>query len=157
MRPYPEEVLKAIQTGIGSHFAPELTSTYAQAQFAFSMLLFGVALRDHDSAVPDLIDSNRALREMLAEAAAALTGASGDGVTAARDAVAALPPAAPSLRLSDLRRENESLRAIVSALAPVIEPAADVEGLEALRPVRERTYSWLSADARRRIVPILSA
>ena len=62
MRPYPEEVLRAIQSGIVAHFAPEVESTYGKAQFAFSMMLFTIALRDYDSAVPDLLEANGTLR-----------------------------------------------------------------------------------------------
>ena len=43
MRPYPEEVLRSIQSGIVAHFAPEVQSTYGKAQFAFSMMLFTIA------------------------------------------------------------------------------------------------------------------
>lgn len=157
MRPYPEEVIKAIQAGIGAHFAPELRSSYAQAQFAFSMLLFMVVQRDYDTAVPDLVEANKDLRDLLTEASSALADVHTTPATPAKAALAALPEAAPSLRLSDLRRENEALKAIVSSLAGVIEPAGDDDSLAALRPVRERMYAWFSADARRRIFPILSA
>ena len=65
MRPYPEEVLRSIQSGIVAHFAPEVQSTYGKAQFAFSVMLFTIALRDYDSAVPDLLEANRTLRDLL--------------------------------------------------------------------------------------------
>ena len=55
-----------------------------------------------------------------------------------------------------LRRENEGLRAIISSIAPVIEPAADVAELEPLRDARAKIYDYLKADAKKRIVPILT-
>jgi len=156
MRPYPEEVIRAIQGGVAAHFAPELRSTYSQAQFAFSMMLFTIAQRDYDSAVPDLLDANKTLRSVLADAAAALEGIAGDAAAVARTALAALPPAAGSLRLSDLRKENEALRDGVCTLAPLIEPAEDIAQLAPLRPARAAIYAFLLEDARRRIVPILT-
>ena len=163
MRPYPEEVLRAIQSGIVAHFAPALPTKYAQAQFAFSMLLFGIVARDYDTAVPDLLDANAALREMLAEVAVALASLervpsdSSNAIVAARAALVALPAPAPSLRLSALRAEHDALRTIVAQLAPLIEPAADLPHLAPLAPIRTRLYAWFSADARRRIFPILTA
>jgi hypothetical protein len=157
MRPYPEEVLRAIQTGVVSHFAPELTSNYSKAQFAFAMILFGVATRDYDSAVPDLVDANTTLRALLTDAAAALAGIARDDAADAHAALAVLPPSASSLHLSALRGENEALRALVSQIAPLIEAAGDDPELAALRPSRAAIFAHLSADARRRMVPILTA
>ena len=156
MRPYPEEVVRAIQAGIAAHFAPELGSNYAQAQFAFSMILFGVIQRDFDTAVPDLVEDSKTLRTLLADASAALAGIDGDEARAARDAIAALPAPSASLRLSALRAENEALRGAIGRLAPLIEPAADIAGLAALRPARAAIFAHLLADAKRRIVPILT-
>ncbi|MHB8683550.1 MAG: hypothetical protein ACYC9X_04390, partial [Dehalococcoidia bacterium] len=143
MRPYPEEVLRAIQAGIMAHFAPEVRSAYGQAQIAFSMLLFMVAQRDYDSAVPDLIDANRALRGLLADADAALADVQRDDARAARERLAVLPGAGASLRLSDLRAEHEALRGALAGLAPLIEPAADDA---ALRAVRAAVFAYLAAD-----------
>ena len=157
MRPYPEEVLRSIQSGIVAHFAPEVQSTYGKAQFAFSMMLFTIALRDYDSAVPDLLDANRTLRDLLVEARDALAGIDSTDATAARSRLDALPPPTASLRLSDLRADHVGLRQALAALAPLLEPAADDPSLAALREVRENVYAYLSADAKRRSVPILSA
>jgi hypothetical protein len=156
VRPYPEEVLKAIQTGVASHFAPELQSNYARAQFAFSMLLFGIAQREYDTAVPDLIEHNKRLRVLLSETNNALAHLAGDASAEARKAIAAAPPATDSLKLSDLRRENEALRAIIAGMAPLIEPAADVAALEPLRDARAKIFEYLKADAKKRTVPILT-
>lgn len=157
MRPYPEEVLRAIQSGVMAHFAPELTTPYAQAQFAFSMILFAIVQRDYDTAVPDLVDANTALRDLLASAATAIASLDRDDARAARDAVTALPPPAAALRLSALRAENEALREAVCKLTPLVEPAADVPELAPLKSVREQLFTWLSADAKRRTFPILTA
>lgn len=156
MRPYPEEVVRVIQAGIAAHFAPELQSTYSQAQFAFSMILFGVVQRDFDTAVPDLIEDSKKLRELLDQVSAVLDGVDDARAAPARDVLVALPAPAESLRLSALRGENEGLRTAIGKLAPVIEPAADVPELAALRPAREAVFAHLLADARRRIVPILT-
>jgi hypothetical protein len=156
MRPYPEEVLKALQAGVGAHFAPELSSNYARAQFAFSMLLFMVIQRDYDSAVPDLIEANAALREMLGEASASLATIPRDDARTALRSLSVLPEPAASLRLSALRSENEALKAGVSSIAALVERAADEDELEPLRAVRTKMYAWFAADARKRIVPILS-
>jgi hypothetical protein len=157
MRPYPEEVLRAIQSGVVAHFAPELKSAYGQAQFAFSMLLFTIVQRDFDSAAADLVEANAALRELIASVGAALPNVNRDDARVVASAVADLPAPAPSLRLSALRAENEALRQIICQLTPLIEPADDDPALAVLKPVREKIYAYLSADARRRIFPILSA
>jgi len=157
VRPYPEEVLKAIQAGIAAHFLPELQSAYARAQFGFGMLLFGIAQRDYDTAVPDLIEHNRALRALLAVAGAALASLQGDAAAAARATLASLPGATSSLRLSDLRAESEALRGAVAALAPLVEPAADDPALAPLRDTRVALFAYLKSDAEHRKVPILTA
>lgn len=156
MRPYPEEVLRVIQAGIMAHLAPEVRSAYGQAQIAFSMLLFMVVQRDADSAAADLVDANRALRGLLADADAALARVDRDDARAARARLATLPAAPPTLRLSDLRAEHEALRGLLAGLAPLIEPAADDAPLAPLREVRAATFAYLAADAKRRTVPILS-
>ena len=152
MRPYPEEIFRAIQIGIVAHFAPEVESTYGKAQFTFSMLLFAVATRDYDTAVPDLVDANKTLRALLADTATALaqvdaTAASsrarGDRrrrLSAARDAVAAIPPPAASLRLSALRAENEALRGTISTLAPLLDACSDVGCARPAAPVARRHH-----------------
>src|SRR5437879_6432037 len=152
MRPYPEEVLRSIQSGIVAHFAPEVQSTYGKAQFAFSMMLFTIALRDYDSAVPDLLEANGTLRGLLADAAESLGAVESDAARAARDRIEALPAATASLKLSDLRDDNVVLRETVAALAPVIEPAADDASLAPMREVRTKLYAYLSADAKKRSV-----
>lgn len=156
MRPYPEEVVRVIQAGIAAHFAPELQTTYSQAQFAFSMILFGVVQRDFDTAVPDLIEDSKVLRQLLTQVSSALDDVDAARAATAREIIAALPGPAESLRLSALRAENEALRAAISKLAPIVEPAADVVELSALRPARDAVFAHLLADAKRRIVPILT-
>lgn len=153
MRPYPEEVLRAIQTGIGAHFMPEVKSDYAKAQFAFTMLLFTIVQRDFDGVAQDLVDANAALRTLIGKLDAGLVSVTGAG--AVREQIAALAPSATSVRLSDLRREHDALRAVIASAAPLIEPAGDDDALAALRAVRAEIYAHLQSDARRRMVPIL--
>jgi hypothetical protein len=157
MRPYPEEVLRAIQAGVAAHFAPEVQSTYGKAQFAFSMMLFTIALRDHDSAVPDLLEANGTLRGLLSEAGAALAQIKTGAARAGCARIDALPAPTASLKLSDLRADNVALREAVASLAPLIERSADDPSLTPLRLVRDHLYAWLAADAKKRSVPILSA
>jgi hypothetical protein len=156
MRPYPEEVVQIVQRGVMSHFLPELTSSYAKAQFAFSMLLFGIATRELDGIADDLVTGNAAIRELLAEARTALAKIDGVDVKPELADLDALPGSNGSLRLSALRAENDALRAAVARLAPLVEPAADDERLAPLRDLREKLYAHLQDDARRRIVPILT-
>jgi len=155
MRPYPEEVYRAIQNVVLQHFAPELQTPYSQREAGIVALMFGIASRGRDTEVPDLIEENRALRQILGQAASALAGIERPDAAAAREALATLPRTETSLKLSDLRRENEALRAALAALAPLIEPAAEDPALAPLRPVRDATFAHLKADAQRRQVPML--
>lgn len=156
MRPYPEEIILALQRGMSAHFLPELKSSYAQAQFMPAQLLFGIALRDADGAVQNLIDANRELRALLAEVQSALGAADRDDARAAAEVFSALPSPATDVKLSSLRAEFDGLRTAFSRLAPVLEPAGEDEGLAALRPIRRKVYDWFAADARKRAVPILN-
>lgn len=155
MRPYPEEIHKAVQLVMMSHFAPELTTAYSQRELGIVMLLFQIAQRDYDTAVPDLIEQNRVLRELLTATSEALAKVDRDDARGAREGIAALPGRADSLRLSALRAENDALRGAISSLAPLIEPAADDPSLGALRDARLRIYEHLRDDAKRRAVPML--
>ena len=157
MRPTNEELLRTIQTGVMTHAAPDVQANYNKAQLGFSALLFMVAGRDIESAVADLVEGNATLRSLLAELAAALNSIGRDDTRAGAATIAALPAAETSLRLSALRKENDALRAAIASLAPLIEPAGDDASLASLRDVRTKLYAHLSADAKRRIVPILSA
>src|SRR4029079_14588798 len=113
-----EEIQKAVQMVMLSHFAPELTSAYSQRELGVVMLLFQIAQRDVDTAVPDLIEQNTKLRALLAEADHALTKLDSTASRDQRDAIGALPMPSDSLKLSDLRRENDTLRGAISSLAP---------------------------------------
>jgi hypothetical protein len=157
MRPYPDEVLRAIQTGVMTHLAPELKSTYANAQFAFSMMLFTIAQRDYDTAVPDLLEANKTLRALLDDAIPALAAVQTEDALAVRQVIGDLPQPSSSLALSALRSEQDALRSAASALAPLIEPANEVDALAPLRATRTAMLDWLKSDAQRRVVPILSA
>lgn len=156
MRPYPEEVIQALQRGVATHFFPELTSSYAQAQFMPAQMLFGIALRDFDSAAQDLTDANRELRDLLADIDAGLAQIDRDDARKARVTLSHLPQPASDIRLTSLRAEYDGLRQAFCGLAPLIEPAPDDRALAALTPVRERVYAWFSADARKRSIPLLN-
>ena len=155
MRPYPEEIQRAVQMVMMSHFAPELTSAYSQRELGIVMLLFSIIQRDYDTAVPDLIEQNARLRKLLGDASQALAALDRDDARAGRETIAALPGATDSLRLSALRAEHDALRGALSALAPLIEPAADDPSLAPLREVRAKVFAHLAADAKRRSVPVL--
>ena len=155
MRPYPEEIYKAIQNVLMQHFAPELRTAYSQRELGIVAVMFGVAARTHDSEVPDLLDENRALRELLTEAVQVMSAPDWLIPSAGREAKAALRTTETSLKLSDLRAENDRLRSALAAMAPVIEPAADDPRFAAMREVRTKVYAHLRADAVRRQVPML--
>lgn len=155
MRPTQEEIIRALQGGIMAHYLPELQSQYAKAQFAFGMILFTILQKDFDGIAQDLVDANAGLRPLIAEAGTALDAIDSDDARAARATIDALPPPAGSVRLSDLRAENDALRAAVAGMAPLIEAAADVAYLAPLRDVRAKLYAYLLADSQRRAVPIL--
>jgi hypothetical protein len=155
MRPYPDELLRAINLVFAQHLMPELRTPFSQREAGIVMLLFNIAQRDYDTAVPDLIEENAKLRTLLDEASGALAAVERDDARAARAALAALPARTESLRLSVLRVENDALRGAMSALAPLIEPAADDASLAPLRDVRAKVYAHLKADAQRRAVPML--
>ena len=155
MRPYPEELLRAVQMVMVSHFAPELQTAYSQRELGIVALLFSIVQRDYDTAVPDLIAHNAALRGLLVEVRRGLDGIDSADATEARERIERLPEPAVSLRLSELRGESDALRAALSALAALIEPAADDPALAALRNVRLKVYEHLRNDAKRRSVPML--
>lgn len=156
MRPYPEEVVQALQRGMVSHFAPELRSTYAQSQFGAAAMLFGIALRDADTAAQDLVSANAELRGLLAEVESALGSIDAARAEVGRAALTKTPSAAPDLKLSSLRAEFDGLRTVFSELAPVLEPAGEDAELAGLREVRAKVYAWFAADARKRTVPLLN-
>jgi hypothetical protein len=134
---------------------PELRTPFSQREAGIVMLLFNIAQRDYDTAVPDLIGENAKLRALLDEASAALAAMDRADARAARTSLDALPPRTDALRLSTLRTENDALRTALSQLSPLIEPAADDASLAPLRDVRTKVYAHLKADAQRRAVPML--
>jgi len=156
MRPYPEEIVLALQRGFAAHFLPELKSSYAQAQFMPAQMLFGIAVRDFDTAAQDLVDANRDLRALLADLDAALAHVDRDDARRARQSLAGLPASAADVRLASLRAEFDALRQIFCDLTTLVEPAAGDPALAPVAPLRARIYAWFSADARKRSIPLLN-
>lgn len=156
MRPYPEEIIQAIQRGISAHFLPELKSSYAQAQFMPAQLLFGIALRDANTAAQDLVDNNQALRALLSDFEAGLDLIDSADVSHARAVLAGLPSHAADIKLASLRAEFDGLREAFCTLAPMLEPAGEDPKLAPLSSVRERAYAWFAADAKKRTVALLN-
>lgn len=164
MRPTVIEIIRGLQGSITGHILPELSSSYAQAQAMYSMILLEIAVTHQDMAAADLVESNRAFAALLQKTRSALAQmASADGSPAeVRDVAAALAtadltPSEASIKLSDLSAEWARLAGLVCRAAPLVERSASDDSLAPLRPLRQEYISVLRDDSQRRLVPVLGS
>lgn len=164
MRPTVVEIIRGLQGSITGHILPELSSSYAQAQAMYSMILLEIAVTHHDTAAADLVESNRAFASLLQKTQPVLAQmASKAGCPAeVKDAATALAaadltPRETSIKLSDLGAEWARLAGLLCLAAPLVERAATDDALAALRPLRQEYISVLRDDSQRRLVPVLGS
>jgi hypothetical protein len=136
-------VLDALGTSLMGGTVLVLEHDYQQRSAFCLGLLAAMAAEQAEGGVANLVEENRALRVLFADAAEQVA----DAVLADRLRVAAAEPD-PGLRLSELATANRALRALLIALHAHVET---LDGPEA-RLLEERIWSELVAgNARRRL------
>jgi hypothetical protein len=134
-------VLGGIARTLMLDISPEVTSPYGSLTLQLSAGLLAMITQEADRAAARLSEENGALRQLLASAGPVVTDAA-----LAADLTDAVQAAAPSLLVSDLRRENRTLRALLVRVHAHVE---EIEGLAA-RALEARVWQELVASTQRR-------
>ncbi len=159
MRPTTLEVIRGLQGAVAGQIIPELSSTYAQAQGMYSVMLLEVMATHAETAAHELVESNRALSALLQRTLSALQDLSASAAVELREALAAADLASneTSIKLPDLRAEWIRLAELVSRAVPLVERSPSDPALASLKPLRAEYIDGLRGDVQRRMVPVLSS
>lgn len=145
MKPDVPEVLGFLAQALLLELAPKIPEEYAQRTSGIMAMLLSAAAEEWDRAAARRVQENAALRALLRDAVPvvrdAALGARLEEGSRGADA---------SLRVADLVRENEALRALLTDLHE------HVEGLEApeARQLEERIWDELRISTERRALSI---
>lgn len=156
MRPTGLEALKGVQTALAEVILPELQSMFAQdAAQVMSMMMESLA-GEWDTAAQDLDSDNRALVELLSQAASAISSLprsdpSPEGLAALVKEIESVlsEPAADSLALSALGARHSRLNGVMEKVLVELEEAVGRPGMEALDAMRQGVYRHLRKVALR--------
>lgn len=141
MNPSAPRVLQGLAANLLSEVMPNISTPFGQQLVGIAAMLEMMLAEEFDRAADRLVTENRVVRELLAEGRALL----GEGCpTSVAAAIAA--PAAPTLRVPDLQRENDLLRAALTDLHAAVEQAPG----EAARAFEQRIWAELIESTRRR-------
>lgn len=141
MNPSPPRVLQGVAANLLSEVLPRIPTPFGQQLVGIAAMLDMMVAEEFDRAADRLVTENRIVRDLLA----AGCGLLGDAVPpSVPEALAA--PAAPSLRVSDLQRENDLLRAALIDLHAAVEQTPG----PAARDLDERIWAELVESTRRR-------
>ncbi len=159
MRPTTLEVIRGLQGAVVGQIIPELSSSYAQAQGMYSVMLLEVMATHQETAAHELVESNRALSTLLQRTLSALGDVSATEAVEVREALAAadLAPNEASIKLPDLRAEWCRLAELVCRAVPLVERSPSEPGLTSLKPLRAEYLEALRGDVQRRMVPVLGS
>ena len=158
MRPTAVEVIRGIQAALAGHVLPEVSSRYAQAQVMYSIMLLEMLSKEWEEGAHLLTQDSQGLRRLLARGAQLIDGigakdAALDSLVADLKAAAG-GRASPSLRMSDLREENERLHALLTHLGEACDRARDDERLSVLVPLWDDIIAHLREEAGGRAAPV---
>ncbi|WP_322797336.1 hypothetical protein [Tepidiforma sp.] len=141
MNPPVPRVLQGVAANLLTEVMREIRTPFGQQLVGIAAVLNLMAAEEFERAADRLVEENRIVRKLLADGLALLGEAAPAGM---RDALGA-PPAA-SLRISDLQRENDLLRAGLIELHAAVEATPG----DAARALESRIWDELIESTRRR-------
>ncbi len=141
MNPSPPRVLQGVAANLLSEILPRIPTPFGQQLVGIAAMLDMMVAEEFDRAADRLVTENRIVRGLLAAGRDILGEAVPPTVTAALDT-----PAAASLRVSDLQRENDVLRAALIDLHAAVE----ISPAPTARELDERIWEELVESTRRR-------
>lgn len=141
MNPPVPRVLQGVAANLLTEVMREIQTPFGQQLVGIAAMLNLMAAEEFERAADRLVEENRKVRQLLADGLALLGEAAPHAIREALEA----PPAA-SLRISDLQRENDTLR------AGLIELHAAVEAVpgDPARDLDSRIWDELVESTRRR-------
>jgi hypothetical protein len=141
VKPEVPEVLGQLAQTLMLDLGPSIGDAYGQSSAAVIGMLLTAAAEEWDRAAARRVEENAALRALFGDAAGVVKGQ-----RLRRRLEKAATAADPGLRVSELARENETLRSLL------IELQAHVESLSggAARALEERIWEELRASTVRR-------
>ncbi len=141
MNPAAPRVLQGVAVNLLSEVLPRIPTPFGQQLVGIAAMLDMMIAEEFDRAADRLVTENRAVRALLAEGSTILGEQCPPSV-----ASAVKSPPAPSLRIPDLQRENDLLRAALIDLHAAVEQTPG----EAARAFEERIWAELIESTRRR-------
>ena len=141
MKPEIAKVLEVLAGKLLFEIAPNVSPAYRKSSVGVSALLLGMVREEFDRAAARRVEENDALRALFRDASPAITDTDLrrrlDEAAAGRDA---------SLRVSELERTNDALRALLMQLHAWVEtqPGAGARGID------ERIWRELVLSTERR-------
>jgi hypothetical protein len=141
MNPHPSRVLQGIAANLLSEVLPGIRTPFGQQLVGIAAMLDMMVAEEFDRAADRLVTENRITRDLLARGRDLL----GEAVPPAVAGAIASATAA-SLRVSDLQRENDTLRAALIELHAAVEKTPGA----AARAFEEEIWQELIESTRRR-------
>jgi len=141
VNPSAPRVLQGLAANLLSEVMPNISTPFGQQLVGIAAMLEMMIAEEFDRAADRLVTENRAVRELLAEGSTLLGEQCPPSV-----ALAVKSPPAQSLRIPDLQRENDLLRAALIDLHAAVEQTPG----EAARAFEERIWAELIESTRRR-------
>jgi hypothetical protein len=145
MKPDVEVTLQLIAASLLTEIAPKISDDYTMRNSALAAMLLQIAAEEWDRAAARRVEENRAMRRLFAEAAPEIDDA---------DLRARLEAASGEederLRISDLNRSNDRLRALL------IELHAHLEEIDSdtARRIEAAIWQELRVSTERRAVSV---
>ncbi len=145
MKPDVDLTLQTIAASLMTEVAPKISDDYTQRNSMLTAMLLQIAAEEWDRAAARRVEENGALRRLFAEAAAEIEDRELRGRLEA-----ASGEVEESLRIADLNRSNDGLRALL------IELHAHLEEIdtEAARRIEAAIWRELRVSTDRRAVSV---
>ena len=143
MKPEVDFVLQSMMVKLMGEVAPAIGDAYVRSNVEVMAGLLAAAAEEYDRAAHVRAEENSAMRDIFGDAAASLPDSA---LRAEIDAAAT--EAEPSLRVSDLNRANDRLRALLIELHAFVETRDEAWA----RRINRAIWDELRASASRRAI-----
>lgn len=142
MRPDPPRVLFAMAATLGGQVMPEVNTAFGQQSTGLAATLSALLAQEFDRAASRLVEENRAVAAILADAIPLVGDAKlADGISAAIS-----QPPTTDFRVSALQARNDELRRLLIDVHRLVEAAAGTAAAQ----MNGRIWGELQESTRRR-------